>query len=63
MILTLKILAIITMTTLISVSILGIILLAKILNQKRYSNYIMEKLCQHMYLLTKKCRENKTDNE
>lgn len=54
MILTVEILGILTMCIIMFVLISGFIVLTQILNQLRYKNYLMEKLTQHMYMLTKK---------
>ncbi len=57
MILVVEIIAILTMCTMIFFLIWGFIILTQILNQLRYKNYLMEKLTQHMYTLSKKNQE------
>jgi hypothetical protein len=57
MILVLEIIGILTMCTMIFFLIWGFIILTQILNQLRYKNYLMEKLTQHMYTLSKKNEE------
>lgn len=57
MILILEIIGILTMCTLMFVLIWGFIILTKILNQLKYKNYLMEKLTQHIYTLSKKEKE------
>lgn len=54
MILAVEILGILTMLILIFALVWGFITLTQILNQLKYKNYLMEKLTQHMYILTKK---------
>lgn len=59
MILTVEILGILTMLILIFALVWGFITLTQILNQLKYKNYLMEKLTQHMYMLTKKDENSK----
>lgn len=54
MILAVEIFGIVTMCILIFISVCGFITLTQILSQLKYKNYLMEKLTQHMYTLTKK---------
>ncbi|MBI6873842.1 hypothetical protein [Clostridium aciditolerans] len=59
MILAVEILGILTMLILIFALVWGFITLTQILNQLKYKNYLMEKLTQHMYMLTKKDENSK----
>lgn len=59
MILAVEMLGIITMLILIFALVWGFITLTQILNQLKYKNYLMEKLTQHMYMLTKKDENSK----
>jgi len=52
LILTIQIIAILSMLTFMFTSIWGFILLIKIYNQLRYKNYLMEKLAQNTYKLS-----------
>ncbi|AZV58392.1 hypothetical protein [Clostridium sp. AWRP] len=54
MILVLEILGILTMCTIMFVSIWGFIIMKKMLSQLKYRNYLVEKLTQYIYFLTKK---------
>lgn len=54
-----EILGIVTMLILIFALVWGFITLTQILNQLKYKNYLMEKLTQHMYMLTKKDENTK----
>ncbi|MFA9399072.1 MAG: hypothetical protein ACERKV_12530 [Clostridiaceae bacterium] len=54
MILTLEIIGIIFMVTFIFISIWCFILLTKIFEQIKYENYLMEKLNEHISLLSNK---------
>ncbi len=54
MILIVEIIGILTMCTMMFVLIWGFIILTQILNQLRYKNYLMEKLTQHIYTLSRK---------
>ncbi|OAA93523.1 hypothetical protein [Clostridium coskatii] len=64
MILTLEVLGILTMCTIMFVSIWGFIIMKQMLSQLKYRNYLVEKLTQYMYFLTKKddVSQTKTDN-
>ncbi|AGY75774.1 hypothetical protein [Clostridium autoethanogenum] len=64
MILTLEILGILTMCTIMFISIWGFIIMKQMLSQLKYRNYLVEKLTQYMYFLTKKDDGSltKTDN-
>lgn len=53
MLLAIEILSLLTMVTVMFVFIWGFILLNRIFNQLRYKNYILEKLTQNVYMLTK----------
>lgn len=60
MILAVEIFGIITMCILMFVCISGFITLTQILGQLKYKNYLMEKLTQHMYALSRK--DDNTEN-
>lgn len=53
MILTIEIIAIITMCVLTSVAVWSFITLKQIFNQLKYKNYLLEKLNLHIYNLSK----------
>lgn len=57
MILVVEIIGLLTMCAIIFSLIWGFIILTQILNQLRYKNYLMEKLTQHIYTLSKKNEE------
>lgn len=61
--LTVEIFGILAMSTFIFISIWGFILLNKLFAQLKYSNYLLEKLTQHMYLISNKDTENKDYTE
>lgn len=54
MLLAIEILSIVTMCTIIFVLIWGFILLNHMFSQLKYRNYLMEKLTQNIYMLSKK---------
>lgn len=54
MILTIEILGILSMCTFMFVSVWGFILLNRIYSQFKYNNYLLEKLSQHVHLLSAK---------
>jgi biopolymer transport protein ExbB/TolQ len=54
MILALEVLGVLTMCTIMFVSIWGFIIMKQMLSQLKYRNYLVEKLTQYMYFLTKK---------
>jgi hypothetical protein len=56
-----EIFGILAMFTFIFISIWGFILLSKLFNQIRYSNYLLEKLTQHTYLISNKDKESNKD--
>ena len=64
MILAVEVLGILTMFTIMFVSIWGFIIMKQMLSQLKYRNYLVEKLTQYMYFLTKKDDSSltKTDN-
>jgi len=64
MILAVEVLGILTMFTIMFVSIWGFIIMKQMLSQLKYRNYLVEKLTQHIFFLTKKDDSSltKTDN-
>ena len=63
LILTIQIIAILSMLTFMFTSIWGFILLIKIYNQLRYKNYLMEKLAQNTYKLSLNHDKDSTKKE
>jgi hypothetical protein len=59
--LTVEIFGILAMCTFMFISIWGFILLSKLFNQIRYSNYLLEKLTNHTYLISNKDKESNKD--
>jgi hypothetical protein len=54
MILTIEILAILTMCTIMFILVWGFITLNQMLSQLKYKNYLMEQLTQHMHTLAQR---------
>jgi len=61
MLLVVEIIGILCMLTIMFVGIWGFILLNQIFGQIRYKNYLMEKLTQHVYMLSN--QDNKEEEE
>lgn len=61
--LTVEIFGILTMCTFIFISIWGFILVNKLFAQLKYGNYLLEKLTQHIYLISNKDTEKKDYTE
>lgn len=61
MLLVTEIVGIVTMLTIMFVLIWGFILMNQMYNQLRYRNYLMEKLTQHIYMLSKKDKEKESE--
>lgn len=61
MLLTIELLGILCMCTIIFVFIWGFILMKQILNQFKYKNYLLEKMSEHIYSISHKDEETKTE--
>lgn len=59
MLLLLEIVGLLCMITIMFVAIWGFILMNQMVGQLRYKNYLLEKISQHLYMLSKEDEETK----